>query len=283
MNRSVTAGPATIGAALERIKRVRSRGFVFVDHRINEEALSFADLYSASSRMGRCLLARGLFPGDRVALIIPEAKEFVLAFLGAISAGLIPVPLFPPLTGKLRIHEERTAAILSSCEARCILLPHALLASLPRLAKAACDRGAVALEALASDDPGRDPAPGRQPARPQDPCFLQYTSGSTGDPKGVIVTHHNLVANIEAIAKAVQLRPGREVCVSWLPLCHDMGLIGFVLLPLVLQCRAVFIPTLGFMTRPASWMKTVHLHRGTATFAPNFAFDLAARRAKGIE
>jgi fatty-acyl-CoA synthase len=118
--------------------------------------------------------------------------------------------------------------------------------------------------------------------QPDEACFLQFTSGSTSEPRGVIVTHRNLVANARAIIKSVEINPDHDRAVSWLPLYHDMGLIGFVITTLVAQIPVVFIPTIAFVKHPGVWMETVHKYRGTITFGPNFAFDLATKRALKI-
>jgi fatty-acyl-CoA synthase len=116
-------------------------------------------------------------------------------------------------------------------------------------------------------------------SQPDDPCFLQFTSGSTSAPRGVVVTHRNLIANSRAIMKSVEINPDFDRAVSWLPLYHDMGLIGFVIVTLIAQMPVIFIPTIAFVKHPGVWMETVHKYRGTITFGPNFAFDLAAKRA----
>ena len=118
--------------------------------------------------------------------------------------------------------------------------------------------------------------------QPDEPCFLQFTSGSTSAPRGVIVTHRNLIANAKAIIKSLEIHPETDRAVSWLPLYHDMGLIGFVIATLVAQIPVVFIPTIAFVKHPGVWMETVHKYRATITFGPNFAFDLAAKRAPKI-
>src|SRR5262249_4487550 len=114
---------------------------------------------------------------------------------------------------------------------------------------------------------------------PYDTLFLQFTSGSTAEPKGVVVTHESLVANVKAIIlDGLQAERGKDIAVSWLPLYHDMGLIGFVLAPLIIRIPIVFIPTMEFVRRPTLWMDVISRHRGTLTFAPNFAFARVTKR-----
>jgi fatty-acyl-CoA synthase len=118
---------------------------------------------------------------------------------------------------------------------------------------------------------------------PQDLAFLQYTSGSTSEPRGVMVTYSSLFANVTALSTFLRIDPNRDICVNWLPLHHDMGLVGFVLAPLFLGMRVVFIPTMRFVGNPSVWLNTIDLHRATISFAPSFAFALATRRVGPAE
>jgi len=183
--------------------------------------------------------------------------------------------------GGLDAYAERTAKVLETSEAT-ILVASAqlqnvlwsLVDAVPTLRKLVC------VEELA-DAKG---TPAYPEILPEDICFLQYTSGSTSDPKGVIVTHANLIANCEnTILTGLQLTPEHDVGVTWLPLYHDMGLIGFVVGPIIHGIPVVFIPTLRFIKRPSVWMETIHEHRGTTTFGPNFAYALATRRVKDTD
>jgi fatty-acyl-CoA synthase len=142
-------------------------------------------------------------------------------------------------------------------------------------------RDLVTVEALAAGPESREPAP---EIAPSDPLFLQFTSGSTSAPKGVVVTHASLCANGCAIMTAgLEADPLRDKAVSWLPLYHDMGLIGFVLAPLMIGLPSVFMPTVAFVKRPSLWMDVIHDHRGTITFAPNFAFARVTKRASDAD
>ena len=110
-----------------------------------------------------------------------------------------------------------------------------------------------------------------------DIAFIQYTSGSTGDPKGVVLTHANLLANIRAIGQAIDVRPD-DVFVSWLPLYHDMGLIGAWLASLYFAIPLVVMSPLAFLARPERWLRAIQRYRGTISAAPNFAYELCVKR-----
>lgn len=274
----------TLAHALDRLAAAEaSTGFTFQDLAGRESFLSFPDLARAVRRRAAALHAWGLQPGDRVGLVAIEPEAFVLSFLAVVRAGLVPVPLYPPLAlGSLDAYAEHTARILEDAGARRLLVS----ARLKNVLWALVDR-VPSLEAVetverldAGDDGDALPAPA---VGPEDLCFLQYTSGSTAEPKGVMVTHRALAANAEGIVvHGLGVGPD-DVGVSWLPLYHDMGLIGFVVAPVFHRVPVVFVPTLRFLSRPSVWLDTVHRHRGTITFAPPFAYGLAARRATEAE
>jgi len=275
----------TVLDALRALSKIEARGFTFYDAELNPEFWPYTQMVREIERRGRYLRSLGLERGARVALIIPEYGDFVLSFFGAISAGFIPVPLAPPIGAKERQHVEVVAGILQASGAALLIL-----GNLQKTAVSALRSHAPSLEIL--------PASNMRENRhilyeefahdytltPSDICFLQYTSGSTSRPKGVIVTHGNLVANAHAIfLEHFEADLNRDVTLAWLPLYHDMGLIGFVCSPLIIGLSAVVYPVLTFMWRPNSWMRLVAKHRATVTFAPNFAFRLVAKRQKEVE
>lgn len=224
------------------------------------------------------LLGSGLVPGDRVGMVLSQPEDFVVTFLGALAAGLVPVPMYPPLSfGKLDGWAESAVNILHVAGAKLLVtdkqLANVLWQVMPRVKTL---RDLVTVERLRSTQP----AEGALPAVvASDIAFLQFTSGSTSAPKGVMVTHGNLVANCWAIAtQGLQLQPG-DRALSWLPLYHDMGLIGMVLTPIVKCVEIIFIPTLTFVKRPNTWLAMMHRYRAHYSFGPNFAYALAARRA----
>jgi fatty-acyl-CoA synthase len=245
----------------------------------SERVISYPDLWKWACQRANRFHELGLKKGDRVALILPEPDTFVLAFIGALTAGLVPVPMYPPMTlAKMEAYGETVRHILQSSGARALVTVPGLEPMLRKelIEAAGCDNVQLILDAELE---------GELPERAAPPCqvtlddlaFLQFTSGSTRKPKGVMVTHGNLSANAHAIMFDGLSATPKDKGVSWLPLYHDMGLIGFVIAPIYAQVQVMFIPTLNFIRRPSSWLDAIHRFRGTITFAPNFAFALAAR------
>jgi len=255
--------------------------FVFQDLRGNEETFTFVELREETARRGAALQQFGLEKGDRVGLIVIEPQDFILTFMAALRIGVIPVPLYPPMSfGSLDAYAERTRKVLTSAEAKILIASAKLQNVLWSLVdQVPSMKRLVPVEQFAQEASGTPEFP---EILPEDIAFLQYTSGSTADPKGVMVTHGSLVANSHGIIyEGLQLDADKgDKGISWLPLYHDMGLIGFVIAPIVTGIQAVFIPTLRFIKRPSVWLDTIHRHRGTASFAPNFGYALAQRRIK---
>jgi fatty-acyl-CoA synthase len=255
------------------------RGHTYVKADGTEKFVGYATLERDVKARGRQLLGTGLRKGDRLALIIPDADEFVLTFLGAVSAGIVPVPLYPPLAlGKLDAYIDTTTRILNAAQADLLVttkqVEKVLWTVMPRVPSL---RDILTIDAVAALPEAASPPP---KISPYDTLFLQFTSGSTAEPKGVVVTHESMVANVKAVIfDGLEAKTEKDIGVSWLPLYHDMGLIGFVLAPLLVRIAIVFIPTMEFVRRPTLWMDVVSRHRGTLTFAPNFAFARVTKRA----
>jgi 1-acyl-sn-glycerol-3-phosphate acyltransferase len=239
--------------------------------------LTYGELLATARRLAAGLRGRGVRPGDFVALMLPTGLEFFHSFYGILLAGAVPVPIYPPTRpGQIEDHLRRQAGILKNCEAVALLsfdaarmVAHILSGLVPSL------RTVTTPEELCragADAEGQ----GDHPGAPGEIAFLQYTSGSTGSPKGVTLDHGNLLANIRAWGEAVALTPA-DVVVSWLPLYHDMGLIGAWLGSLYHACPLVLMSPLDFLARPERWLWAIHEHRGTVTAAPNFAFELCLR------
>ncbi len=271
--------PTTVLEAILSAEPVKDRGYYFAEDDQNTRFYSFQDMIARARRRGSELQALGLKQGDRVALIIPDNDEFVVSFLGALMAGVLPVPLYPPFSlGKLDAYLKGTAQIIAAAGATVLLTTRRVQSILwPVTDIARCLRELITVEKISSSEPFKfTPAS----LGPDDPAFLQFTSGSTAQPKGVVVTHRSLVANCLSITReGTQAHPYDDKGLSWLPLYHDMGLIGFVIAPLFVPLSVVLVPTLSFMKRPLLWFELIHQHRATITFAPNFAYSLLTRRA----
>ncbi len=234
---------------------------------------TYCELLEGVRRVGSGLLAQGLRPGERVALMLPTGLEFFQAFLGALWVGVVPVPLYPPL--RLDQAEDfllRQQAILGNCGAEVIV-------SLPQLSPVfAFLKGRTSLKRWVTvRELALQAAAPEGPAGSESLAFLQYTSGSTGDPKGVALTHRNLLTNIWDIGTGFGMGSG-DVMVSWLPLYHDMGLIGTSLGSLCHGLPVVLMGPDQFLARPERWLRAFSDYRGTMTAAPNFAYSICAHK-----
>ena len=250
-----------------------------------ETALTFGDLYAAAERCAAELARRGVPAGGRVALMLPTSREFFVSYAGILLAGAIPVPIYPPFRAdRIEEYASRQSAILRNSGA-CLLLTFRRAEAVARLVRPRVPslRGVAdarkLLDAADAAKPGARPThlSGTRERKAGDIALLQYTSGSTGDPKGVTLTHANLLANMRAIGESLRLQPGDSV-ISWLPLYHDMGLIGAWLTPLYFGLPLVVMSPLAFLSRPERWLLALHRHRGTIAAAPNFAYELCVRK-----
>jgi len=240
-----------------------------------ERAITYGELREGAAAIAAGLRARGVRPGETVALMLPTSFDFLRTFQGILAAGAVAVPLYPPVRlDRIEEYLLRQRGILANAGARwlitlpeAIAVAHALRREVPSL-----EQVTTAADVAAADAPLE--APG---GAGEAPALIQYTSGSTGDPKGVLLTHDNLLANIRGIVKGVDLR-ATDVAVSWLPLYHDMGLIGTWLACLVCGVPLVLQSPLSFLARPERWLWAIHKHRATLSAAPNFAFELCVRK-----
>lgn len=238
--------------------------------------MTYGDLARAARDIAMQLVALDIVPGDRVAMMLPTGMDFFGAFFGALYAGAVPVPIYPPpRLAAIEEHMRRQAGILRSSGARILITMPEALRLTPFL------RGQVesleAVETMASLC--RQSKTTQLPPVPDTSAtaFIQYTSGSTGDPKGVVLSHANLLANIRAIGNAVQATSA-DVFVSWLPLYHDLGLIGGWLGCLYYGAQFYVMSPLSFLRRPESWLWAIHRFRGTLSASPNFGFELCVNK-----
>jgi fatty-acyl-CoA synthase len=251
------------------------RAVTFLRANGDERRVSFPDLWRESCRRAQALYGLGLSKGDRIALVLPEPDEFVLTFMACLSAGIVAVPMYPPATlAKMEAYGDTVRHILSASGAK-VLVTSAALRDLMSEHLAGHTSARVVLESEIRGSEGDEREP--EPVALEDLAFLQFTSGSTSRPKGVMVTFENLAANAHAIMVDGLKSTPADKGVSWLPLYHDMGLIGFVVAPLYTLVQVMFLPTMSFIRRPSIWLDAIHRFRGTITFAPNFAYALAAR------
>ncbi len=244
------------------------------------EVLSYRQLHQGAVRVAAGLQQQDLNTGAPVAIMLPSEADYFFAFWGVLLAGGVPVPIYPPTRkAQMEDHLKRQRVILDNCGAtHLITMPEALLfgrllkSSLPQLRT-------LRTVAELTNSNNSFIAPRLQA---NDTAFLQYTSGSTGNPKGVILSHANLLENIRAMGRAVQV-DDTDVVVSWLPLYHDMGLIGCWLSSLYFASQLVLMSPLDFLTRPVRWLQAIHRYRGTLSPAPNFAYEICLSRLQDEE
>lgn len=242
--------------------------------------LSYSQLRDGAGEVAAGLRERGLGPGDRVALMLPTGLDFFFAFHGVLRAGGVPVPLYPPVRiSQVEDHFRRIAGVVENAEAAFFIASRETVRAGQLLMSLA--PGLSHVLTVAQLRQGMVSIP-RVPRRSEEIAFLQYTSGTTGNPKGVVLSHANLLANIRSIGKVVGATPDDRF-VSWLPLYHDMGLIGACLGTLYYGIPLYLMSPLQFMARPQRWLWAIHRHGGTLSAAPNFAFDLCANRLQEEE
>ena len=271
---------ATVNEALAAAART-SLGLVFVDASERETRLSWAEVYQRARHTAAGLRRLGVAPGERVALLLPTSPGFMDAFFGTLLAGAVPVPLYPPVRlGRLEEYHRSTARMLEVSGAALVLtdgkvrllLGASVAAARPRL-------GCHTVEEVARGDED-----GEVPGSPEALALIQFSSGSTVDPKPVALRHSHLVAQLAALEAELPKPEDRApVGVSWLPLYHDMGLIGCLLSAVYYPGGMVLIPPEVFLARPALWLRALSRHRAFVSPAPNFAYGLCLKRVKDAD
>ncbi len=264
----------TIGAIMaHQADTIGSRpAFTFLPERNGEpQTLSFAALDSQARTLAFRLLAHAV-PGDRAVLLFNPGLDMVVALLACLAAGIVAVPLMMPRRTGAR---DSSVAVLDDCAPRLALTTADLMATRPDVVERYQDR----LCWLAVDAPGDATARDFPKLARHDLAVLQYTSGSTSTPKGVMVSHGNFLANQAMIRRALN-NTDRSTTVGWVPLFHDMGLVMQVMQPLYNGAHSILMPPAAFMQRPLSWLRAISTYRAEVTSAPNFAFDLCAARCR---
>jgi len=271
----VTA-PAALAFRLADAAR-KPTGIHAIEHDGRASWLPYAALageaYAIAGALGGC----GLRTGDRVALVVPEVSDFIRAFFGISAAGLVPVPLCPPAqAGDLATFARQSHHLLAASRAAAVVTSIDV-APLLDVAGVVPEARVLTVDRLRRGVPIDGPVPVAADAI----ALLQFTSGSTAAPKGVVLTHANIAANVSAIIAPDRLAIAeRDVAVSWLPLYHDMGLIGMLLCAVFAGIDAVVMSPVLFLKRPSAWLEAISTYHGTVSFAPNFAYDLCRRRVK---
>ena len=241
------------------------------------EVITYAQLQAGAEKVAASLQQYGLKMGDSVAIMLPTGREYFFSFFGILMAGSIPVPIYPPArASQIEEHILRHTRILQNCLAEILItVPEAVsLAHILKFHVPSLEQIVSASKLLTSS---------LRVVRPvlhsDDVAFIQYTSGSTGDPKGVTLTHANLLSNIRAMGEAVNAG-SKDVFVSWLPLYHDMGLIGAWLGSLYFAALYVVMSPLSFLARPERWLWAIHHYHGTLSASPNFGYEYCLHRVK---
>ena len=241
-----------------------------IDGEEQESIQTYSELLESVMCMAGAL--RGLnLVGERVQIVLPAGLSYLHAMLACMWIGAIAIPLSVP---RPKRHHNRLTRVAQNAEACAMITSEATMAARSQLFSSFEENNQCSIltcEQLALGGPCSKPTPHT------DTAYLQYTSGSTQDPKGVIVTHDNLLANCRAIALASDCGP-EDIIVSWLPLFHDMGLVGGLFVSLFCGCPFVFMSPEAFVMKPARWLRAISKYRGTISPAPNFAYDLCSQK-----
>jgi acyl-CoA synthetase (AMP-forming)/AMP-acid ligase II/1-acyl-sn-glycerol-3-phosphate acyltransferase/acyl carrier protein len=251
----------------------------------DERVLTFAQLWERTKVVAGELQRRGLTPGDRILIMLPTGLGFLETFFGIQAAGMVPVPVYPPARLARLEHYLRTvASITESATCRAVILDERLV---PLVGKQLTYRDQLLItdkELEAATEPGEP-----FPTEPGSSCFLQFTSGTTSQPKGVHLLQRQVVAQLVSYCEMLEVGVG-EPCVSWLPLYHDMGLIGKVLAVLYAGAHLILISPVDFLKDPMVWLRAITRYKVKHTAAPNFSYGLVQRkcpperlRAEGID
>lgn len=266
----------TITAALDYAAR-GDAGFNFYDARgALQTILPFRDLRDQAIATAGRLAGAGLLPGDRVSLLAATNTDFLTSFFGALYAGIIPVPLpLPTAFGRREGYIGQIRGQIESSGARLVLSPSEFA---PIVAEASAGLNLLMAGTRADLESVPEKVGGVCPAGTEGLAYIQYSSGSTRFPTGVCVTHASLMANGRAMVRdGLKLRDGDRAA-SWLPFFHDMGLVGFMLAPLVAQISVDYIATEDFARRPLTWLRILSENGGTLSYAPSFGYELCGRR-----
>ncbi|HYZ92041.1 MAG TPA: AMP-binding protein [Actinomycetota bacterium] len=263
-----------LGSVPEALRRAArsNAGITIVNRQLNEHRLRYDDLLDQARRVAGSLRADGIDRGDRVCILGPTTADLVATLYGTWMAGAVPVVLsLPRRMSELDAFIQDVGRRVEQTEASVLAVSDLFLEQAPDLHVGA---KVVSIEGLACSE--HAPADAADPA-PDDLAYLQFTSGTTARSRAVALTHGHLISNLHAAGELADVDPATDVFVSWLPLFHDMGLIGMLLGSVVFGTDLVLIPTEEFLGRPGVWADAMSAYRGTLTASPNFGYGLAAR------
>ena len=253
--------------------------YIFSDFESHEVSLTYAEMYDEVRGLAGYLQDRcRIRSGDRVLLLYPPGLDFVVGFFACLAIGAIAVPAFPPRRNR---KASRIRSIVVDANARWALSTGSVVEQLQG------DRehdDLIGIGLVATDDPANRASDRlrRPKITPETLAVLQYTSGSTGSPKGVMLTQGNLIANSQLIFQGFNIQPGTVGC-SWLPTYHDMGLVGGVVMPMFIGCKNVLTSPMTFLQRPARWLQGIGQHGVTVSGGPNFAYQLCVDKVDPAE
>lgn len=260
--------------------------FTYIDYEQDwdgvAETLTWSQLYRRTMNLAE-QLRLGASPGDRAVILAPQGLDYLIAFLGAVHAGIVAVPLSVPQGGA---HDERTISVLADTSPTVILTTSAVVGNVTEYVQPQSGQAAptvievdlLDLDSRQRSNPRMRSAPGQDV-----PLYLQYTSGSTRQPAGVMVSNRNILANFEQLMSDYfveygKIPPPDGTVVSWLPFYHDMGLVLGIIVPILAGLHSVLTSPVAFLQRPARWMQLLASHSHTMSAAPNFAYELAVRK-----
>jgi len=259
-------------------------GLRFLNRKEKASFFSYADLLGKIKESAGAFVNMGLLPGDKTAIVLPTSPEFFYAFFGVLFAGGVPVPLYPPVRlGRMDEYHIKTAAMLSASDARLVITDNRIRKILGRsVAKAAPELGLVSMDEVKGGKYEEVSVTENVPG------LIQFSSGTTMDPKPVLLTHKQILANADAIRYSIldnfpESKERIHAGVTWLPLYHDMGLIGCVVLAIAHPADLTLIPPEVFIARPAMWLRAISKYGGSISPAPNFAFSYCVEKIKDEE
>ena len=280
MNRVIEPPPSTVQTLVDvlrfRAKENSERTAIALLHRTRiEKQFTFQELYQLTLEKAGVLYQYGVKTGDRIVIILPTGSDFFASFWGTLLAGAVPVPIYPPIRlHRMHDYQSYLKTIVQKSEAH-VILTNSDIYPLVRFVQ----RQIRDMTILKIDD-ARGPALSAPvTVKPDDIAMIQFTSGSTATPKGVQLHHQNMIENLRAIGLHLKVLDS-DIGISWLPLYHDMGLIGFVLGGVFWRIPIMIFSPLEFIRRPSFWLKAITRYHGTISAGPNFAYSVCATRVK---